>query len=194
MKLVLNSALFLLMLFMTQNCSPVEVYDQKIRTLDSLSGAVNAMAVELSGIDTGLLKRSVSKYRYYKQFIKQRVNDTLNKVEADQLKQFFAGGEKLENFEKNRATILARTKLLNSQLVKLTEDARSRSASGETLSQFVQQEYMEAGKLVRSGYSQQKIFYQALEDFRNSIKGVEQLIMIRNNGQLPTIMRDTINI
>jgi hypothetical protein len=187
--------LFVLALFiLTERCGNQDTYRQKIRTLDSLGGAVNAMLGELQRTDTVMIQRSISKYGYYRQFIRQQVNDTLTKPEADVLQQFFSAGKRLESYSHNRLTVLARARLLNSQLVKLTADAREQAIDEESLSRFAQQEHMEAARLMRTGYEQQKTLYQAQKDFSNSLKGVEQLIRARNNGSLPTVIRDTVDM
>jgi hypothetical protein len=183
----------LVILLLTANCGSGEFYTTKCRTLDSLGGVVNAMAGGLEKADTVFLQRSISRFTYYRQFIRQQVGDTLSRNEADVLRQFISAGERLEGFRSNRLTILARARLLNSQIRKLTADARERTVDTESLGRYLQQELAEAARLTEAGYESQKIFFQAQKDFVNSLKGVEQLIMVRNNGMLPTVIRDTLD-
>jgi hypothetical protein len=60
------------------------------------------------------------------------------------------------------------------------------------LSGYCENESREAGKLVQAGYNQEKLFHTALEELRNSMNGVEQIIRSRNHGELPTIIKDSI--
>jgi hypothetical protein len=172
-------------------CDTASEYNRTIHTIDSLSGAVNAMASQVQVIDTVLLERLLNKYVYYSQFVKQQVNDTLTREEADQLKQFYEGGMALRDFKRNRSAILARAALINSQLSRLAGDAHEKSLNIESLSRFTMQEKFEATKLIETGYVQQKEYLQQLVQYRNAVKGVEELLRTRNNSQLPTIVKDT---
>jgi hypothetical protein len=89
MRIVAYTTVLLAVLFCFGNCDKTSVYEQNTKTLDSLSGAINSVMKELSGIDTLSLQKHVSRFVWYKQFIRQNVNDTLNKPEADQLQQFY---------------------------------------------------------------------------------------------------------
>jgi len=186
-------SLVLVILLLTANCGGDEYYVNKSHTLDSLGGVINAMTSELEKTDTVFLQRSISRYGYYRQFVRQQVSDTLSKNEADVLQQFISAGERLGGFRVNRLTILARARLLNSQIQKLSADARERTVDEEALGSYIHQELAETARLTDAGYGQQKIFFQAQKDFMNSLTPVEQLIMARNNGRLPTVIKDTVN-
>jgi len=175
-------------------CQKTDVYEQKAKTLDSLSGAINSMANELAKIDTILLKKSVARFTWYKQFILQNINDTINKQEADNLQHFYSSGQDLENFAESRKLILERAVLMNSQLEKLAEDIKTKKPDKEQISKFAEYEKTEGAKLIEAGYRQQKLFYTGKEEFTNSLKGVELLIRTRNHGELPVIVRDSITL
>ena len=176
------------------SCDKTDVYEEKSKTLDSLSGAVNSMANELLKVDTIVLKKSVARYTWYKQFIQQNITDTITKTEADNLQHFYASGQNLENFSENRKQILLRATLVNSQVLKLTEDIKSKKPNKEQVIKFTGHEKLEAAKLIEAGYLQQKLYHTGLEEFSTSLKGVELLIRSRNNGELPIIIKDSINL
>jgi hypothetical protein len=76
-------------------------------------------------------------------------------------------------------------------LSRLAGDAHEKSLNIESLSRFTMQEKFEATKLIETGYVQQKEYLQQLVQYRNAVKGVEELLRTRNNSQLPTIVKDT---
>jgi hypothetical protein len=184
----------LLALVVSQGCGKKDAYSKQIKTVDSLSGALNALVKELEKTDTLLLQRSVARFNDYSKFIEQHIRDTILKTEADNLQHFYAGGYCLENFVTTRKTLLARTVLVRSQLMKLARDIESHSAEPETLTRFIEHEANEAGSLMEVGYEQQRKFHAGFEEFKNSIHGVENLIRSRNRGELPTIIKDTVKL
>ncbi len=177
-----------------QSCNRVDIYAVKTQSLDSLSGAVNSSAKEVDKTDTVILDKAISRFNQYKQFIQQNVKDTLTKAEADFTQQFYTSGASLENFATNRRSIKARTNLINSQIEKLKTDAKNRSITEEKLIEFTNQEKKEAGNLIEASQKQQQLFYTSLQEFKTSLKGVEDIIKARNNGQLPTIIKDTLSL
>lgn len=176
------------------SCEKGAMYEQKLRAIDSLSGAVNAVVNQLEKIDTIALQKSVARFTWYKQFIEQDINDTLSREEADKLQQFYSSGRNLENFSVNRKLILVRGSLINAQLARLGDDASTRKASVEQISLFYNHEKAEATKLIEQGYRQQQLFHSSLQEFKNALNGVESLIRSRNKGELPTIVKDTVNL
>lgn len=192
MRIFCYTSLFLVTIFFG-SCNKTDLYEQKAKTLDSLSGAVSSIARELQTIDTIILQKSISRYTWYKQFIQQNINDTVNKDEADNLQQFYTCGKKLEDFSTNRKLILSRALLINQQLEKLGLDAKNKAISTDQLLYFSVYEKSEAAKLIATGYQQQKIFHSQFEEFKNSLRGVESLIRSRNKGELPTIIKDSIS-
>jgi copper homeostasis protein CutC len=174
------------------SCGENELYRQRSKTLDSLGGAVNAMVQELHRTDTITMLKAVQRYNYYRQFINQNVNDTLSKAEAEQLQHFFTAGSNLENYRTNRYKIMARAEVVASQLKRLSDDTKNKSMDLHQLSAYCENENREAGTLVQTGYTQEKSFHTALEEFRNSMNGVEQIIRSRNHGELPTIIKDSV--
>ena len=194
MKRVCYRICFIVTCVLLQACNKTDTYGQQVRTLDSLSGAVNATAKELEKTDTVILQKAITRFAYYRQFIQQNINDTIAKNEADNLQQFYVSGKNLEIFQANRMSLLARARLINSQLLKLTADVKNNALSTEQATQFILQEKNEAARLTDLGSSQKQVFYSGLEEFKNALRGVEQLIRSHNNGELPTIVKDTLTL
>lgn len=176
------------------SCNRAGMYEEKEKTVDSLSGAVNSIVKELRNSDTLVLQRSIARYTWYRQFIEQNVNDTITLEEADNLQHFYTSGKTLENFSQNRKVILARAILINAQLLELAKDIKNKTQSQEQLLAYSQYEKNQAAILIEAGYQQQKQFHAGLEEFKNSLRGVESLIRSRNKGELPTIIKDTVSL
>ncbi|MBA3680012.1 MAG: hypothetical protein H0W73_02310 [Bacteroidetes bacterium] len=177
-----------------QSCKQNDVYAANVKALDSLSGAVNSLIKEDAKTDTVILAKAISRFNQYKQFVQQNVKDTLTKTEADFLQQFYASGNSLQNFELNRKSVKARINLINSQIDKLKQDAKNNSISEEKLIEFTNTEKKEATNLIDAGHKQQQLFYTDLQEFKTALKAVEELIKARNNGQLPTVIKDTLSL
>lgn len=185
--------LFSCLLFL-EGCDKTNVYEQRGKTLDSLSGAVNAMVKNLERVDTITLEKSISRFGWYKDFISENITDTITKAEADNLQLFYKSGANLENFSFNRKTLLMRATLINSQLKKLALDIQSKSLSEAKITEYTRNEKSEASRLIEAAYHQQKLFYSGQEEFKNALHGVELLIRSRNNGELPAIIKDTVTL
>lgn len=182
------------LIFLLQACGSKDVYNQKAKTLDSLSGAVNTTIAEFERLDTITLQKALLRFSYYQQFIQQNLQDTIAKSEADNLLHFYKSGKSLENFALNKKSILERANLVNSQLIKLANDVKNGSIELGELTKATAIERDQASKLIQASYNQQKKVHTSLEEFKNSLSGVEQLIRSHNNGELPVIIKDTITL
>ncbi len=174
------------------SCTNSNEQAKQIKSLDSISGALNQKVIELQKIDTLILEKALTKFNNYKQFIKQNINDTVTKKEADAVQQFFASGTILENFFINRKTILARAQLVNTQLTKLMLDINQNTIEQKQLQEFTFAEKEQANDVIQKSFLQQQLFNTNLQQFKNALPLVEELIKTKNNGQLPTIVKDTI--
>src|SRR5688572_21905946 len=116
---------------LSSSCDRSAEYEQRGRTLDSLSGAINGLAARLQIQDTIQLQQHLNRFSYYTSFIESSRFDTLSKRSADQLQNFYHSGSGLKAFLVNRQSLLARIALLNSQYKRLGTDIRSRAISVE---------------------------------------------------------------
>ena len=125
------------------SCTNSDIQAKQVKSLDSISGALNQKIKELQKADTLILEKALTKFNNYKQFIKQNINDTVTKKEADAVQQFFVSGNNLESFFMNRESILARANLVNSQLNKLIADINQGTFELQQLNEFI---FAEKGK------------------------------------------------
>ena len=190
-----HSILFLFLAgLLIQSCHNKDIYSTEITSLDSLSGVLNLLKKESNAIDTIALEKAIYRYNLYKQFIQQNINDTILKHEADFLNRFYTSGKNLENFKFNREQFSYRLDVINSQLEKLKHDTKNKLISEENVILYSNNEKKETGLLFEVSQNQLKLFYTAMPDFKLSLRGVEELIRLRNNGQLPVIVKDTLSL
>ncbi len=185
------SILLLTFCALLSSCTNSNEQAKQIKSLDSISGALNQKVIELQKIDTLILEKALTKFNNYKQFIKQNINDTVTKKEADAVQQFFVSGTTLENFFINRKSILARAQLVNAQLTKLILDITQNTMEQKQLQEFTFAEKEQANDVIQKSFLQQQLFNSNLQQFKNALPLVEELIKTKNNGQLPTIVKDT---
>jgi hypothetical protein len=188
------SVAVLLLLMLSVSCSRTETYRQYAKSLDSLNGALNQNTEALRKLDTALLQRALTRYYQNKQFILYNSKDTLTKGEADALQQFYAGGKNLELVKVNREALLLRSTLINKQLDKLRADVKHNSLDTESINTFLATETSEVQRTIQLGNTQLKLFYSSMEEFRLSLREVEQYIRSRNKGQMPTVVKDTLSL
>jgi hypothetical protein len=172
------------------SCVNSRGYENEIKGLDSITGALNQKLTEFKKADTLLLERAITKFQNYSQFIKQNINDTVSKAEADYLQQFFGSGKNLMAISENRRTIQARGSLINSQLTKLISDAQEGRLDRETLINHSSREKENAEKLMQSILTQQLAMQANVQEFKLSLPRIEELIRSRNNGQMPTVVKE----
>lgn len=187
-----HSFLFVAMLLSISSCSKSDVYLEKAKSVDSLNAAMNTVSKALNNLDTVFLKKSIARFNWYLDFIEININDTISKSEADNLDHFITSGKNLIIVEQNRRMILSRAKLLNEQLIRLSSDIRNKHLQTDQVLNYYYSEYSEIEKLIQSGLLQQQLFHSSAEEFKISLKGIELLIRSRNNGELPTIVKDSI--
>lgn len=179
-------------MFLLVACSRNSVYTEKLKTLDSLDGVVNVAITELQKNDTVSLSKSIELYNRYNQFIEQNLPDTITKTEADCLKQFQTAGQNLERYSTNRNRLLAQLKVLRKQLSTLTLDVKNKSIEEQQLIENLLLESKQITSTCDLSSHQKQFFYSSLEQFKNSLTGIEQLIKSRNNGVMPTLVKDTL--
>lgn len=190
MRSVIYKLFFIASGIIFSSCNNSAIYDQKLKTLDSLSGALNSVASKLERTDTILLNRAIERFLNDKLFIQNNIHDTISKSQADLLKQFYTSGTNLCIFKENRTSVLRQTSLVNSQIFKLSSDVKERSIETELMNQYVNLEQRQTGELIENIYKQQKMFFSGMEEFKLALKSVEELILENNSGELPTITQE----
>ena len=187
----IKNILLLIFFGCISSCSNKDEQAKQIKSIDSISGALNQKLSELQKSDTVILEKALTKFNDYKHFIKQNINDTVSKKEAEALQHFFASGNNLEGYYLNRQTILARGHLVNAQLNKLILDLKENTLEQNQLNEFTFAEKEQANDVIQKSFLQQQLFQTNLQEFKNALPLVEELIKTKNNGQLPKIVKDS---
>lgn len=182
------------LLLMLASCSDQAIYKQTAHAADSLTGALNLAKQQLAQSDTIVLKKAITKFKEYSAFVALHVNDTLTKIEADNLQKFMQSGKQLEAFEMNRVVLTERAKLVSTQLIHLAQDCEKKANSAEVLQAYYKKELEQAHLVLSSSADQLASFQAALSDFKSSLPGLEALIMKRNSGELPQVIKDTLHL
>lgn len=194
MKVATHSLLFVFLTAFFCRCDRSSPGEPLIRSLDSLSGVVGSMVKELERLDTLTLQKAVNRYNYYRAFVRQNVNDTLQKPEADALRGFFSAGATLQTISVNNKLLRSRGQLLGGQIARLSKDLKDRKGMMEAALRNYERERGETERLIQTGTQQQQEFHTAMESFRNALPQVEGLIRRHNRGQLPVIVKDSVQL
>lgn len=184
----------LALLFVLSACSDQAVYKHTAHAADSLNGALNLAKQQLLLSDTIVLKKAITKFKEYSSFVELHVSDTLTKVEADNLQKFTQSGKQLEAFEMNRVVLAERANLISTQLVKLSTDSEKKANSAEVLQAYYSKELAQAQLVMSTSSQQLAIFQAALSDFKSALPGMDALIRKRNRGELPEVIKDTLQL
>jgi hypothetical protein len=175
-------------------CSREALYAKDKHSLDSALVVVQNQLSRMSKTDTGQLKKAVEKFTDFDTFIKTQVSDTLTKEEAMSTQQFYESGNYLLQFEKRRIAARKEFTLMQKQLRDLIETGNQQAISPEQFSVFAKREMTAAASLTELEEQAQTGYYKAIQDFKNALPKVEDLIKKRNRGNLPLVIKDSVSI
>ena len=192
MRAAIHSLIVFLIYFLSA-CNSGDVARQQSRSLDSLSGALSQAVTNLKNSDTTSLQRALARFNYYAEFIEKNVDDTLEKQEADQLRVFYRSGGNLKSYQSNRQLLLVQGNKVLSQINILSKDIREGALKGPQRDQYVKNESDAAARILTESGRQQELWHRSIQEFKNSVNPVEQIIRRRNHGELPTIIKDTLS-
>jgi hypothetical protein len=184
----------LVMLFVLSSCNDQAIYKHTAHAADSLNGALSLAKQQLLQSDTIVLQKAITKFKEYSAFVTLHVNDTLTKVEADNLQKFTQSGRQLEVFDMNRKVLAERAKLISTQLIHLSQDCEKKANSADVLQAYYKKELEQAQLVLSASADHLAIFQGALSDFKSCLPALEALIMKRNRGELPLIIKDTLQL
>lgn len=177
---------------LTVSCSRKALYEPSLRRIDSAIVIVSVYEERISSIDTHQLQKALQKWEVLSAFIQNNVSDTLTKNEAQALQQFYQSGQYLQLFLGKRKDLQKRCALMQLQLKRLMETGQTESLQ---VNQFNDNTNNELDVLKSTGLIIDKTLsdYPAqLQNFRNSIPGVEALVKARNRGSLPMVIKDSL--
>lgn len=175
------------LLFYLSACGNYQSQLNHRKTIDSLQTTLIVNKNQLLKIDSAELLKAISKFEAYQQFIKSNLNDTLNKEEAYALQSFIIAGENLKAISENRKRLNARTNLINAQLNKLAIDIKNNTNQPTEVDIYLNAEKAAEAELTNSIGVELSNYLRNLQQLKTNLFLIEQLILARNNNQLPTI-------
>jgi hypothetical protein len=183
-----------LILFTLSACSVKNQVETETKKLDSLTIVLNTKLSELIKTDSALVSRAILKYTNYTVFIENNLSDTITKTQANGLQQFYTSGNNLKAFAINRASIVTRATLVNTQIKNLLADLNNGLLSQDSFLKNYDTETKAASQLILLSEQELNNYTQNIQDFKNAISPVEALIKSRNNGLLPEAIKDSSSI
>jgi hypothetical protein len=189
--LALATAFFI---FLFSSCSLKSKVPGELRQLDSLHIVLQTKHTQLAGTDTVLLEKALNRFRAFTAFIENNLRDTLLKDEATALQHFYHSGKNLESFRTNRSTLLARMKLVSSQVNKLKQDVENNTIRRDEFLTHFSEEVNACKELISLGEKERDGFSTSLSTFKSNLPAVEELIKKRNNGLLPSEVNTSLDL
>lgn len=194
-KTVIFSSVYLvLILVLCARCSVKSQLEAEVKTLDSLTIVLNTKLQEINATDTALLNRAISKFIIYATFIENNLNDTIVKADANNLQQFYVSGNNLKAYQVNKNSLKSRASLVLEQIKKLTADVSNGAITKEEFLKNYDTELKAATQLINLSDKEITRHTTNIQDFKNAILPVENLIKQKNNGQLPSAIKDSVNL
>lgn len=183
-------ACFLVVLW--SNCSQKTLYAPAIKQLDSIAVVINGYEKTLRLTDTVQLAKAIQKWQVLNTFVSTNVLDTLNKAEAQSLKQFYESGYYLYLFSEKRKEIWQRCKIMQTQVTQLLQSGESETMGFTLFKNNVATEINALNQLAPVLTKIQQDYPAQLQNFRMSTPAVEAFVKARNKGTLPIVIKDTL--
>jgi len=176
-----------LLVFFFSACGNYDVQLSQRKTIDSLQTTLMVNKNHLQQIDSAELLKAISKYEAYQQFIKSNIKDTLTKEEAYALQSFIVAGENLKAISENKKRLIVRTNLLSTQLSKLSVDIKNNANQASEIENYLNTEKAAQAELTSLSGNELGNYLRNIQQLKTNLYLIEQLILARNNNQLPLI-------
>jgi len=169
------------------SCGRPHAYDASIRQLDSLRVVLDQAGDNFSRLDSAKYAQALSLQVNYSTFITAHVQDTLNKADADALRESYAAGKIFRGFLNSRHQLREETSLNSSQLKKLAQDLKSNALDQDKAVAYMKEETAQAEQLIVTLKQNTDILYKQLEVFNRHLPAIETLVKRYNAGVLPPL-------
>jgi hypothetical protein len=170
------------------SCGETPLYRQVGKSADSLVGVLSAGRAELLGIDTLSIAETLRQFNRNMVFMRDKVRDTLDAVQASSLRRYYDAGNNLQTFFVNRRELLGKLDITRSQLEKISSDARHKAGTAAQLRNHFATERDAAATLLSALHEQRTLFRESEKMLAENQPEVEELIKKNNSGQLPHIV------
>ncbi len=189
-----KSVFVILISILLSCCGNSGIKLQQTKTVDSLQTNLLSNKKLLLQIDSVELSKAINKFEIYKQFIKSNIKDTINKTDAYAIQSFINAGNNLQSIQLNKINLITRINLLSNQLLKLGTDIKNNSFQNNQINGFIETEKLMQVEIAKFCIEEQNNYFKNLQQLKTNLYLVEQLILKRNNNQLPTVINSNPNL
>ncbi len=169
------------------SCGKSHEYDASVKQLDSLKVVVEQALDNFSALDSARYYDALSKQVTYTAFIREQVQDTVTKTEAEALQLFYSTGKPFRGFFTSRRALLAEAQTSATQLRNLSQDLAGSAVSARDAIGYINEEKKEAEKVISLLKTNTSLLRRQMEDFNRSLPVVETLIKQHHSGTLPPV-------
>ena len=169
------------------SCGRPHAYDASIRQLDSLRVVLDQAGDNFSRLDSAKYAQALSLQVNYSTFVTTHVQDTLDKTDAEALREAYAAGKVFRGFLNSRHQLREETSLNSSQLKKLAQDLKNNAVDQDKAVAYMKEETAQAEQLIVTLKQNTDILYKQLEVFNRHLPAIETLVKRYNAGTLPPL-------
>lgn len=143
--------------------------------------------LNLKSADSLKCEESILKFKIYSDFLTKNLKDTVTIEQAKQLKVFYTCGEAITKFQSLRPSYLTNAELRKIQLQNLSNDLKNGSIDAEEAVEYINTEKHASQTLIDEITNNTANTRDNLDLFNISTPAVEEVIKLRNSGNLPLV-------
>lgn len=189
MRFFSSIVVFCLLAFIS--CQTKNNYEKETAQLDSLKIVLQVKLSELKKAEANVNNYSFSKFEAYSRFLSNNLKDTVDKSQANALRNFISAGKTISDFTVLKPALIKETETAISQLQKLSGDLKENAVQQNAVQAYMDTEKTHAEKLVTVIEQDLKSLNISLINFKNAVPKTEELIKHINNGELPSIVAES---
>jgi hypothetical protein len=192
-KMIFRSIILFLLGTLLFSCGRSHQYDKQISLLDSTKIVLQVKLNELKKVESNISNLSFGKFETYSNFLNSNLKDTINRSQANALQQFVNSGKIIKQFNESKQELIRQTETSITQIQKLSGDIKENQVAQNVMDTYFHNEKNQAEKLIAVIEQNIRALNLSLVNFKNSTVRTEELIRQINNGQLPSLVKDSIS-
>ena len=173
------------------NCKRGNVYEKETAVLDSTKIVLQVKLNELKKAELNIHNLQYPKFETYSVFLRNNVNDTIERSTGNALQAFINSGNTIKEFNKSKNELIKQTETGILQIQKLSADLKENNIQHNVFQSYFNSEKGHADELIKIIEQNMKALNVSLNGYRNSLGKTEDYIKQINNGQLPVVVADS---
>ena len=173
------------------NCKRGNVYEKETAVLDSTKIVLHVKLNELKKAELNIHNLQYPKFETYSVFLRNNVNDTIERSTGNALQAFINSGNTIKEFNKSKNELIKQTETGILQIQKLSADLKENNIQHNVFQSYFNSEKGHADELIKIIEQNMKALNVSLNGYRNSLGKTEDYIKQINNGQLPVVVADS---